>query len=423
MSDSYKPVNLGSGIFQWTEGTSYKTSLGGSFTTSVGQTTALAAAIDNKMTLGTANSLKWAAETAVTFGAKYEYKDVAEIDFKKGSISILEHSGARCLHLFQASAGLGTIQEGAFEAQRAAAKTAMKVLVAVDVLLAVSTIAMSGLGTGFGNGAAPGSANAIGYSVTGASTLLSLAPVLGVFCSGFLKDKETLTKPTVWNPNAILQASSEKGVFIGSAPDVGVVPARVASYINLDSTGTNWTVFEDNILGPILIGEDVGLLEKQEHIIGYMPTNMQIKSSVQMAPETLDISTGYLTLNGLTGPGSLLREGTNFKALFAGIDLTAQIAPGVKVPLNASLVLSASPEPSAKLSAGIEPTLSSLEATAQDLTLKSGPTSLKLNASSATLSSMSAKVVARASLALNGMEVKISGVSGVTINGTLIRLG
>lgn len=423
MSNSYKTVNLGSGIFQWTEGTFYKTSLGGSFTTSVGQSTALAAAFDNKMALGPANSLKWAPETAVSFGSKFEYKDVKEIDFKKASISILEYSGARCLDLFQASAGLESIQQAAFDAQRAAAKTAMKVLVAVDVLQAVSAISMSGLGTGFGNGGAPDSASAIGYGVTGASSLLSLATVLGVFCSGFLKDKGKLTEPTVWNPNAILQASKSKGVFIGSAPDVGAMPARVASYIKLDSTGTDWTVFEDKVMGPILIGENIGLLDDMEkHIIGYMPTNAQTKSTVRMTPKNLDISTGYLTLNGQTGPGSLLRKDTNFKSLFAGIDLTAQIAPGDKVPLNASLVLSASPDPSAKLSAGMEPASSSLEATSKNLTLKSGPTSFELNSSSATLSSISTNMVAREKLALDGTQVKISGVTGVTINGSLVRL-
>jgi hypothetical protein len=426
MSDSsYKPTNLGSGIFQWTEGTAYKTSLGGSFATSAGQTTALAASIDNKMTLGTANSLKYALETAVTFGSKFEYKDVAEIDFKKGSISILEHSGARCLDLFQASAGLGTIDRAAFEAQRAAARTAMKALIAVDVFLALSTITMAGLGTGFGSGGAPDNARAIGYGVTGAQTLISLAPIIGVFCSGFLKDKATLTKPKTWNPNALLQASSTKGVFIGSAPQADPLPATVASFIKLNDTGTTWAVFRDTVPGPTLEGENVGLLSKQEHITGYSETPLQIKSTVVMNPETVSISTGNLTLKGLTGPGSLLRTGSSFKTLFDEIDLTAQIVPGDKVPLNASLVLSASPGPSAKLSAGVEPTLSSLQATAQDLTIKSGPTtSLKLDASSATLSSLTTKMVATTGrLALNGVEVKISGVSGVSINGTLIRLG
>jgi hypothetical protein len=425
MSASYKPSNLGSGIYQWTEGTSYKTSLGGSFSTSVGQTTALAAAVDNKITLGTANSLKWAAETSVTFGAKYEYKDVAEIDFKKGSISILEHSGARCLDLFQASAGLGTINRAAFEAQRAAAKTAMRVLVAVDVVLAVSTISMSGIGTGFSEGGAPGSARSIGYGVTGAATLLSLAPILGVFCSGFLKGKEKLTKPELWNPNAILQASSTKGVFIGAAPNNGFAPANIASYIKLDHIGTEWTVFQDDVPGPKLWGDNTDLLTNQSHIIGYMPTLSQIFSSVKLGPKTVSIMTGELALKGLTGPASLVRNNTKFSALFADIDLTAQITPAGKLPPNASLALSGSAAPSAMLSAGIEPTISSLKATAQDLTIKSGPTtSLKLDASSATLSSLTTKMVATTGrLALNGVEVKISGVSGVSINGTLIRLG
>lgn len=425
MSD-YKPsTTLGSGVFQWTAGTSYKTSLGGSFTTSIGQTSAVSAAIDNKFTIGTANSLKWAAETAVTFGKKFEYKDVQEIDFKKGSISILEFSGARCLDLFQASAGLGTIQRAAFEAQRATAKTAMKVMVACDLLLAISNIAMSGFGQGFGAGAAPNNAQAISGSVTGCQTLLSLAPVLMAFCSSYLTSQETTTKPATWNPNSIVQTSTTKGVFIGSAPQAGALPPTLASFILQNDQGTNLTVFRTVGVPPMLLGENVGLLTKQQHITGFDMTLPVTKSSMNMTEQQVSLQTGTLELIGLTGPESLLRTGSAMNALFASIDLTAQAVPGAKVPPNANLSLNATADPTATLSAGVAPAISSVTATGTALNLKSGAsTSLVMNETSATMTApQTAKIVSYDTVALNGMQVKISGAGGVTINGALVKLG
>lgn len=425
MSD-YKPTTtLGSGVFQWTEGNIYKTSLGGSFTTSIGQSSAVSAAIDNKFTIGTANSLKWSADTAVTFGKKFEYKDVDEIDFKKGSISILEYSGARCLDLFQASAGLGIIPRAAFEAQRAAAKTAMKVMVACDLLLAISNISMSGFGQGFGAGAAPNNAEAISWSLTGCQALLTLAPVLMLFCTDYLTLQQNATKPKEWNPNAIVQSSATKGVFIGSAPPAGLLPPTLASYILQNDQGTNLTVFRTVGVPPMLLGENVGLLDKKQHITGFDMTIPVTKSSMNMTEEQISLQTGTLELSGLTGPGSLLRTGSAMNALFASIDLTAQPLPGAKVPPNANLSLNASADPTATLSAGVTPALSSVTATGAALNLKSGTsTSLVLNATSATMTApQTAKIVAYDTVALNGTQVKVSSVAGVTIGGPLIKLG
>ncbi len=430
------PLKNKSGTFEWTAGQSYKTSLGGSFSTSVGQSTAVTAAIDNKLTLGTANSLKWAAETAVTFGKKFEYKDVEEIDFKKGSISILEFSGARCLDLFQASAGLGTIQRAAFDAQRATAKTAMKVMVACDFVLAVSNVTMSGFGQGFTTlgkpnkekgteGAAPSFAEPLTWCMTGFQTLLSLAPVLFAFCSDYLTSQQKTTKPATWNPNAIVQTSTTKGVFIGSAPQSGLLPPSLASFILQNDQGTNWTVFKTVGVPPMLLGENVGLLDKQQHITGFDMTIPVTKSSMNMTEEKVSLQTGTFELNGLTGPGSLLRTGSAMNALFASIDLTAQPLPGAKTPPNANLSLNASADPTATLSAGVSPALSSVTATGTALNLKSGTsTSLVMNATSATITApQTAKIVSYDSVAVNGMQVKITGVSGVTIAGALVRLG
>lgn len=427
-----------SGIFEWTAGQSYKTSLGGSFSTAIGQSTALTAAIDNKVTLGTANSLKWTAETAVTFGKKFEYKDAEEIEFKKGSISILECSGARCTDLFQASAGLGTIKRGAFESQRKVVKTAMKVLVACDIILAISNVAMSGFGQGFTTlgkpnkekneeGKAPNGSVGISWALTGFQTLGTLFPVFYAFCTSYLTSQKKTTEPLEWNPNAIMQASATKGIFIGSAPKSGAKPPTLASYILQDELGTQLTVFRTACLPPELLGEDIdGLLDKQQHITGFDEKAGPVTRSIfDMKEQQVKLQTGTLELIGLTGPGSLLRTGSAMNALFASIDLTAQASPDDKVPPNANLSLNASADPTATLSAGVTPALSSVTATGTALNLKSGTsTSLVLNATSATMTApQTAKIVSSDTVALNGTQIKISGVGAVTIGGSLIRLG
>jgi len=428
--DKYKPTELGSGIFQWTAGTNYKTSLGGSFSTSFGSTTAVAAAFDNKMTLGTANSLKWAAETAVTFGKKFEYKDVDEIDFKKGSISIVEFSGARCLDLFQASAGLGTIQRGAFDAQRAKAKTAMKVLVGVDVFLALSTVAASGFGTAFGKGSSPLSRAAeISNRISGAHTFLSLAPILGAFCTNFLKSQQKTTTPAEWNPNAILQASATNGVFIGAAPSPPIPSLpTLASFIIQNAKGSNWTVFR-GVEAPQLLGasDDLGALKKERYIIGYdMDKKSVTMSSVDMTEENVSIQTSVLALDGKSGSGSAVRTDSKLTGLFEAIDLTAQQSPTDKIPPNASLVLSASGAPSATLSAGdVSPANSCVQVTGDALSLKSGAnTSLKLDAESATLrGAVNVGVVSDASAAIRATDITIQGRGSISIRGPIVRLG
>lgn len=429
MSNDFKPATaLGSGMFQWTAGQSYKTSLGGSFSTSVGQSTAVSAAVDNKFTLGTANSMKWAAETAVTFGKKFEYKDVDEIDFKKGSISILEYSGARCLDLFQASAGLGTIERGKFEAQRAAAKTAMKVMVACDLVMAISNISMSGFGQGFEKGTSPGNAAAISWSVTGCQTLLTLAPILMAFCSDYLTKQQKTTKPADWNPNAIVQTSATFGVFIGSAPFriVGkvTIPPTLASSMTLNDEGTNLTVFRTSAgAPPMLVGKNIGLLDKQQHISGYDILIPNTKSMLNMTETDVGIQTGNLSLEGKTGINSVLRTGSKLTAIFESIDLTAQNLPTAKVALNASLVLDGSATPKATLSAGQSPAMSSVEATGTELNLKTAKTFLKLNAKNATLSApLCASIVSKDTVSVGSARVKINAAGSVTINGSLVRL-
>ena len=253
------------------------------------------------------------------------------------------------------------------------------------------------------------------------------------FCSDYLTVQQNATKPKEWNPNAIVQTSATKGVFIGSAPPQPLaggasLPPMLASFILQNDQGTNWTVFKTTLPSPTLLGEDIGLLDKKQHITGYNmsdPANPVTKSSMNMTEANLSLQTGTLELSGLTGPGSLLRTGSAMNALFASIDLTAQALPGAKVPPNANLSLNATADPTATLSAGVTPALSSVTATGTALNLKSGTsTSIVLNATSATMTApQSAKIVSSDTVALNGLQVKISGVSGVTIGGPLIKLG
>ena len=410
------------GIFQWTLGQSYKTSLGGNFSTSIGQNSAVSVAAESKFTLGTTNSVKYAWETSVSFGKSFSYKDVDEIEFKPSGISIAEASGARCLDLFQASAGLGPIQRGAFEAQRSAARQAMKILVICNGASAIANILMSGFGQGFAEQGKTDQqshyALEVGIAVTAAQALTAIIPVVMLLCNSFLTAAKAGTKPTTWQPNAILQTSSTKGVFIGAG---GLNIAPRASMMQMDESGTTLTVF--NTPFPTLLGEDIGLLDKKEHISTYDLTPASGKSTMKMTEDSLDIKTGRLSLLGMTGTDIIpIRQDTTLKAVFSSIDLCAQ-NDFYKRPPNASLVLNAG---EATLSAvGVAPAISSVVATQTDLTLKSGAkTSLVLDAEGATLRGpVSVGIISEGSIGLRGLEVTIQGRGSLVLRSPLVKLG
>jgi hypothetical protein len=244
--------------------------------------------------------VKYAWETSVSFGKSFSYKDVDEIEFKPSGISIAEYSGARCLDLFQASAGLGPIQLGAFEAQRSAARTAMKILVICNGASAIANILMSGFGQGFAEQGKSDQqsdyALEVGIAVTAAQALTAIIPVVMLLCNSFLTAAKAGTKPTTWQPNAILQASSTKGVFMGYNPEK--VGMKEVSMIAMSEEGTKVTVFRS--ANTFLTGENVGLLEKREHVGSFLTFPGDAKSTMQMTGKSLDIETGSLSLNGKT---------------------------------------------------------------------------------------------------------------------------
>ena len=411
------------GIFQWTLGQSYKTSLGGNFSTSIGQNSAVSVAAESKFTLGTTNSVKYAWETSVSFGKSFSYKDVDEIEFKPSGISIAEASGARCLDLFQASAGLGPIQRGAFEAQRSAARQAMKILVICNGASAIANILMSGFGQGFAeqgkNNVASKNALEVGIAVTAAQALLAIIPVVMVLAHKFLNDAKKLTKPKEWQPKSTFQASATKGIFIGAAP------ATLASMLRMDAKGTHLTVFGAPI--PTLIAEDIGLLENvNQHIVEYDLATATKKSTMQMTEDSLNVQTKSLSLIGMTGTDiTPSQSDTTLDVAFSSIDLCAQNNPLLfKAPPNASLALNAS-EPKATLSAGaVAPAISSVEATQTALTLKSGAsTELVLNSASLNMKAHAFKIEVLGSVAIECTQIKLGAASGFSVRTPLIQLG
>jgi hypothetical protein len=369
--------------------------------------------------------VKYAWETSVSFGKSFSYKDVDEIEFKPSGISIAEYSGARCLDLFQASAGLGPIQLAHFEAQRSAARTAMKILVICNGASAIANILMGGFGQGFAEQGKTDQqshyALEIGIAVTAAQALTAIIPVVMLLCNSFLTAAKAGTKPTTWQPNAILQASSTKGVFIG-AGGLGMSPR--ASMMQLDDSGTTLTVFRG--LPPRLLGDDIGLLDKKEHISTYDLRPASAKSTMKMTEDSLEIQTKSLSLAGMTGTDlTPRRSDTTLDVAFSSIDLCAQNNPLLfKAPPNASLALNAS-EPKATLSAGaVAPAISSVEATQTALTLKSGAsTELVLNSTSLNMKAPALKLEAVGAVEINCAQFKVNGAGGVRLMAALINLG
>jgi len=421
---AWAPANsYDGGIFQWTLGQSYKTSLGGNFSTSIGQNSAVSVAAESKFTFGTTNSVKYAWETSVSFGKSFSYKDVDEIEFKPSGISIAEYSGARCLDLFQASAGLGPIQRGAFEAQRSAARKAMKILVICNGASAIANILMSGFGQGFAEQGKSDKqsdyALGVGIAVTAAQALTAIIPVVMLLCNSFLTAAKAGTKPTTWQPNAILQASSTKGVFMGYKPkSVGM---KEVSMVAMSEEGTKVTVF--SAANTFLTGENVGLLEKREHIDSFVTFPGDAKSTMQMTGKSLDIETSSLSLNGKTPEIYVVSPESTLKAVFSNVDLTAQTIPGSKAAMNASLVLD-DRGPKAILAAQAGPSSSSVDIIPTALKLKSGAsTELVLNSASLNMKAPAFKIEVVGSVAMNCTQIKFGAASGFSVRTPLIQLG
>jgi len=410
-----------SGVFQYTAGTSYKAVLGGSTSCTIGATTAVAAAIDNKFTIGTSNSFKASADVSVSFGKSFTYKDVEDIDYKKGSISIAEYSGARCLDLFQASAGLGNIQRGAFEAQKTNVKTAMKVILGCDILTALGTVAMSGVGTGFQNQAVGSQEdtkkkNTLVVTTSSLTTLASLVPVMLSLTEVWLTSQKNVTTPKDWNPTSVLQASDANGTFIGA------IGHAIGSSFIQNMSGSEWLVFK-GATQKYLTQPTAGL-EDNQHIVGFDTSTAISKSSINMTDSAVTLNTKQLEFEGKAGDGAGVHTETAMTAVFQDVKLTATGLPSDSGPPNAELSL-AGTSPSAKLIASDSGAASSsVEATPTSLNLKSGTsTTLKLAPTSGELSAMTAKLTGSDSAKIDALQVTVNGASQVSISGAMIRLG
>lgn len=421
--DKYKPsTNIGtSGVFQYTAGTSYKAVLGGSTSCTIGATTAVAAAIDNKFTIGTSNSFKASADVSISFGKSFTYKKGDEVSYKGGSIAISEYSGARCLDLFQASAGLGTIQRGAFEAQKTKVNTATALIVALDVVMALGTLAMAGVGTGFQDRAVDNQEdakhkNTIAATTSSLTALGSLIPVLMTLTETWLTSQKNVTTPKDWNPTSVLQASNANGTFIGA------IGHAIGSSFIQNMSGSEWLVFKGATQK--YITQPTPGLKDDQHIVGFDTSTAISKSSINMTDSAVTLNTKQLEFEGKAGDGPGVHTETAMTAVFQDVKLTATGLPSDSGPPNAELSL-AGTSPSAKLIASDSGAASSsVEATPTSLNLKSGTsTTLKLASTSGELSAMTAKLTGSDSAKIDALQVTVNGASQVSISGAMIRLG
>ena len=196
-----------------------------------------------------------------------------------------------------------------------------------------------------------------------------------------------------------------------------------ASMMQLDDSGTTLTVFKGH---PRLLGDDIGLLDKKEHISTYDLTLASAKSTMKMTEDSLNVQTKSLSLIGMTGTDiTPSQSDTTLDVAFSSIDLCAQNNPLLfKAPPNASLALNAS-EPKATLSAGaVAPAISSVEATQTALTLKSGAsTELVLNSASLNMKAHAFKIEVLGSVAIECTQIKLGAASGFSVRTPLIQLG
>lgn len=419
--DKYKPsTNVGgeSGIYQFTAGTSYKAVLGGSTGATVGITTAVTAAIDNKLTVGTSNAFKASADASISFGKSFTYKSVSDTSFNKSSISISEVAGSRCLDLFQASAGLGTISRGAFEAQQKYVMTAMKVMFVCDVLTALGTLAMAGVGVGFQNQKKDESKDKTRNTVVGVTSALtgiaSLIPILTAFATAWLNGQKGKTSPDKWNPTSVLQASHVNGTFIGA------IGNAIGSSFIQNMSGSEWLVFK-GATQEYLTRTTPWL--KDPYIVGFDTSTAMSKSSINMTDSAVTFNTKQLEFEGKAGASPGVHTGTGMTALFQDVKLTASGLPDGAGPPSAELSLAGS-SPSAQLIASAPGASSSVEATPTSLNLKSGTsTTLKLASTSGEISAMTAKLTGSDSVKIDALQVSVKGASQVSISGAMIRLG
>jgi len=419
MADSWANPTLGKGgIYEWSAGAKFSTMLGGSSTATVGAKTDLTVALANSFALGTSNAFKYTYDVSLTFGKSYSYKGADDVGFSKSAISIQEYSGSRNLDLFQASAGLGAINRGAFEAQRVTVDRAIKVLVVVDVLAAVATLNISGFGAGF-NAKAASDASV----KTIASTLGSIAVVtsaISVLLVQYLGAQRSQTSPGDWQPTALFQASSQNGILIANQQGI---PDTLYSSFTQNDEGSVLRVsrgFADYSFSPVadMSALDDKHIEALQETMGTPPTQ---ESEIKMTGDGVSIAGGAVTLQGNTVPIDPL-PGSKLSATFEDIEMVSTLvdADGPSAQLN----LTGSSQTAELVAQEAPGTGSSVTATTAALLLKSGDSSVvQLSAADVSVSSVSVAVEADASFEVSAPEVSITGDATVSINGALIRLG
>lgn len=416
MATSWSSPTLGKGgIYEWTAGAKFSTMLGGSASTTVGAKTDVTVALANSFALSVSNSFKLGSDVGLSYGKSYSYKGADEVSFSKSSIGIQEYGGTRCLDLFQASAGLGAISRGMFEAQRVAVDRVIKAMIVVDVVAAAATVNISGFGAGFNNKAASKSSVA---TIAGVLTGISaLASVISLMALKYLSNQRGSTKPSDWKPTAVFQASSQNGILVANHQGL---PQTVYSSFTQNAQGSALRVSRGNpayTFSPVI---GVGALD-DKHIrsldcLGF-PTQ---ESEINMTEGKVSVKAGAVAMQGYMSPLTPL-PGSKMSGTFQDIDLVSTVtdANGPSAQLNLK-----GTSPVANLFAGAAGVGSSVKATPNALSLKSGEaSSVALGPANIDAKSTMVSVAANASLKLSGAQVNLNGQALTSIQGALVRLG
>ncbi|HEY7803667.1 MAG TPA: hypothetical protein VIC30_04445 [Orrella sp.] len=425
MSDSgpYNPTLGKGGIFQWSAGAKFTTMLGGDYKSTLGAKNEVMLGVANSFAAGTSNAFKLTYDVGLTFGKSYAYKAASDVSFAKSKIEIQEYGGSRCLDLFQASAGLGPIQRAAFQAQRQAQVIPISVMIAVDIVAAAGTLAISGFGSGFKSQTSASPAGIA--SITGTLVAISgVTALVSILIVEYLDSQRGLTKPETWQPNATIQASSHNGIFIGYQQSI---PEEIYSSFKQNGQGSVLRVSRgglpiygfSNIPGLAL---DADLNEKHIEYLGQVDDLPAPEETyLNMTEQEVSIAARMVNLTGNTTPLTPLPD-SSMDATFQDIKLVATElsaeGPGAQLQLEGSSQM-------ASLVAQEAPGVgSSVKATPELLLLKSGETSMvQLGAAEVSVTSAAVTVSAEASVEMAAPEVSITGDATVSITGALVRIG
>ena len=403
------------GIYEWSSGAKFSTLLGGLASATIGTKTEVAKSRVNAVALDASNSFRSADEVSLTFGKRYAYQGGDEVGFSKSAISIQESGSTRCLDLFQASAGLSPQSRGEFKAKRQEVERALRLRISNDIMASLTDVKTSDNGAGFDSKAA--SESKVATITSKLSSMASVSGIMAKLLTDFLDSQRGSTQPGTWAPTAVMQASSQHGILIANQQGL---PDTVYSSFQQNDKGSVLTVSRGG--QPEYSVGSVALDQQDIESLGEMGGAPALQESkLSLTEQQVSVSGQEVSLAGHSNPVDPLPD-SKMTATFQDIQLvsTEMSAQGP----SAQLDLKGS-SPTASLVAQSAPGVgSSVQATAEALSLKSGETSsVELGVSDISVSSLSVAVSGQASASISAPQVSISGDATVSISGALVRIG